>query len=224
LATQDTLLVNRGRRVVPQLCIGFHTKIAQKAMHATDFHQRRDLLLETEVSGVVTGAAVLVPKVLCAVPTGMVGFGEEGVASSLMGQLSGLLKEAKTFKGRIIRDEELAVRCGAGIVEMRMTLAAGRDGASHTFSRRSKEETLKMIIKMLTTHYFSAEQRSFSGKRSLGSSQMVAELLPNNETRGDRMRTEREPIARVLWLKYGFTRRTLLIHNRNCSKVKSAIY
>jgi hypothetical protein len=136
-------------------------------MHAPDFHQRRDLLLETEVSGVVTGAAVLVPKVLCAVPTGMVGFGEEGVASSLMGQLSGLLKEAKTFKGRIIRDEELAVRCGAGIVEMRMTLAAGRDGASHTFSRRSTEETLKMIIKMLTTHYFSAE-RSFSGKRVLG--------------------------------------------------------
>jgi hypothetical protein len=175
-------------------------------MHAPDFHQRRDLLLETEVSGVVTGAAVLVPKVLCAVATGMEGFGEEGVASSLMGQLSGLLKEAKTFKGRIIRDEELAVRCGAGIVEMRMTLAAGRDGASHTFSRRSKEETLKMVIKMLTTHYFSAEQRSFGGKRSLGSSQMVAELLLNNETRGDRVRTDCEPTAEVLCLKYGFAR------------------
>jgi hypothetical protein len=44
--------------------------------------QRRDLLLETEVSEVVTGAAMLVSKVPYAVSKGMEAFGEEGVASS----------------------------------------------------------------------------------------------------------------------------------------------
>jgi hypothetical protein len=58
-----------------------------------------------------------------------------------MPQLSGLLKEAKTFKGRIIRNlgmRKLLGAAGPGLYRVRMTLAAGGDGASHTFSRRSK--------------------------------------------------------------------------------------
>ena len=45
--------------------------------------QRRDLLSEVKASELVTGTAVLVLKVPYALPEGMTGLGEEGMASFL---------------------------------------------------------------------------------------------------------------------------------------------